>query len=1187
MSHRSSARLRGEAAPILELPRRVRRRVAETDAQLLARALDTREFLDRFPGVAGLTGASKEYQMRFALFHFRGIPLDVGAAAYWEKMKKAEETRRKREAKRKEDRDKPINNLLSLDRDSIRFPGSTRQEVGAALEMLRPALVAGQFFIITAKEGHGKRHYTLGLEYLDDLIGCILDDGSVDCDASDQQIRDLLIDRPFTISRPANRGDLLRQARDNNGQYFPYLHTYECPKLTETLHRMGVFKRVDPDEYIDNCLCKAMESAGVPARVLEDLRASCIMRSIPRRKLKEVADKYKLSIELRTHGSHNTNTYGPADGFKVRLALFKQHYIHDFDTPFIGFAVRNYERLKERDRWWAFKEDSRRTLAGGMSSYKLLQLIVSLNDHLVPIDVSTHGIFKTQFHDKASREFATLEYPGEAVRPAHPDRFTHEEVPAEKMNTLRMYEAQMRSTAEGRESLQRLQRKVARLGLGIDEKLTLYRRHVPPAARIFLDFESTTDGDKHRAYLGCWAVEGSENIMYTTGDCPGLEFLDWILENYGSPIDEKTQKKVTIIAHNITYDAAFIMEHLQRLEIIERGTSIISGRGLYRTYDAPEGDWCVMLELKDSQKMIPGALSGFASQFNLPIQKEVMPYDMYTEDFIDSGGFATEEELSHLACYPELIQNLRQMGVHDPERGWDMVHYSRWYCQADVRLLMRGWKVFRDDTLMEVDVDVNYYPTTASLADAYITEQGCYVGVYDVSGVVREFISRCNVGGRVMCANNQPCIVNRPVADVDVTSLYPSAMRFGPGYLKGKPKPWHPGINLANVDGYFLKILVKRVPKRYPFPICRLPTKDEGNNWTNDLEGKVIYVDRFTLEDLVMFSEDGDMLEYDILQGYFYDEGRNTQIQTTIDFMFDKRLRLKALKSTAQAIYKLMMNAGYGRTGMKPVETKVTYCSGDKALAFLHNHHNHIKHFVDMPNGSIRYETWKPIDEHFNKQHISAEILSFSKRIMNKPMCLAHDLGIQIYYTDTDSVHIDADKVEELAVEYERRYGTKLIGTQMGQMHVDFDFGSCYRVLDGKMVKNDVKPVGEIVAERAIFLGKKSYIDQLVDEAGNRALHIRLKGIPMKCIVNKVNSDYGGDAMQMYEDMYNGTRMDFELGSGGHVMFRTNKDHTVVSQTMVRSLQFKNKENAQPRDDDAQRQVGEEDEEMEEPVLPG
>lgn len=34
-------------------------------------------------------------------------------------------------------------------------------------------------------------------------------------------------------------------------------------------------------------------------------------------------------------------------------------------------------------------------------------------------------------------------------------------------------------------------------------------------------------------------------------------------------------------------------------------------------------------------------------------------------------------------------------------------------------------------------------------------------------------------------------------------------------------------------------------------------------------------------------------------------------------------------------------------------------------------------------------------------------ILDQSKRLMNEVCCLAEDLGIDIYYTDTDSMHIE------------------------------------------------------------------------------------------------------------------------------------------------------------------------------------
>lgn len=45
-------------------------------------------------------------------------------------------------------------------------------------------------------------------------------------------------------------------------------------------------------------------------------------------------------------------------------------------------------------------------------------------------------------------------------------------------------------------------------------------------------------------------------------------------------------------------------------------------------------------------------------------------------------------------------------------------------------------------------------------------------------------------------------------------------------------------------------------------------------------------------------------------------------------------------------------------------------------------------------------------------------ILDMSKRIMNEVMCLAEDLKINIYYQDTDSMHIEADKIEKLSDEF-------------------------------------------------------------------------------------------------------------------------------------------------------------------------
>ena len=67
-------------------------------------------------------------------------------------------------------------------------------------------------------------------------------------------------------------------------------------------------------------------------------------------------------------------------------------------------------------------------------------------------------------------------------------------------------------------------------------------------------------------------------------------------------------------------------------------------------------------------------------------------------------------------------------------------------------------------------------------------KNGCYENVSRTSGVLQQFISRCVVGGRVICNSNKMYQVKKKTADFDACSLYPSAMCFMDGFLKGFPQ---------------------------------------------------------------------------------------------------------------------------------------------------------------------------------------------------------------------------------------------------------------------------------------------------------------------------------------------------------------------------------------------------------------
>ena len=396
------------------------------------------------------------------------------------------------------------------------------------------------------------------------------------------------------------------------------------------------------------------------------------------------------------------------------------------------------------------------------------------------------------------------------------------------------------------------------------------------------------------------------------------------------------------------------------------------------------------------------------------------------------------------------------------------------------------------------------------MAHNYLIKEGCYDDVLQLSAVPRAFIQKCVVGGRTMCAENKKSLnfeknSHKKFSDFDAVSLYPSAMSRMPGFLKGKPKIIET-FEPEKYDGYFVCIKVKSIKKKYKFPCVSLLTDKGIRNFTNDLEGEYLYLDRVGLEDFVNYHG----AEYEFINGYYYDDGHNPKIKSVITHLFNQRLKFKKQKNPIQMVFKELMNSSYGKAYLKPIDSDSTYVPAKDFETYMDRNFNYIKEATKLANGLFyKVKFYKAIDNHFNNAHVGVEILSMSKRIMFEVMTLAEDLGHDMTYTDTDSIHIDSSKIDELSKEFNKKFGRELIGNQMGQFHTDFD-------LKGS--------VGEIHAVDSIFLGKKCYVDKLqgYDKKGNELVdyHIRMKGVPEDCIKYKADKEYGGDVMALFKDLY-------------------------------------------------------------------
>ena len=257
----------------------------------------------------------------------------------------------------------------------------------------------------------------------------------------------------------------------------------------------------------------------------------------------------------------------------------------------------------------------------------------------------------------------------------------------------------------------------------------------------------------------------------------------------------------------------------------------------------------------------------------------------------------------------------------------------------DCTVLKKGYETFRLWMLEYTDLDIDNYITLQSLSSDYKLKTGCYDGVAMFSGVVQHYISRCIVGGRCMTNSNKMYHVKRKLADFDACAIYPSAMFRMLGHLKGTPKVLKTLCYnfLKQQSGYFIRIKIKSIGKKLQFPLLSKFDEKGVRLFTNDMINETIFIDKTGLEDAINFQD----IKFDIIDGYYFNEGHNATIKKVIKHLYSKRLELKKDKNPAQIVIKELMNSMYGKTILKPIETETivkTIPEYEKYIRFNYNY---------------------------------------------------------------------------------------------------------------------------------------------------------------------------------------------------------------------------------------------------------
>lgn len=863
---------------------------------------------------------------------------------------------------------------------------------------------------------------------------------------------------------------------DLDGAFFKYYN-----KTSFDLSRYDIYN-FKPKNYNDNCLFIALKNSGrVDEIKLNNIKDMFRSASIPTNKLNIICNVLEISIKLnkRINGTTKLLYFGNKKNTMINIGLVDNHYFIIEDTEITRYSLEHYEEVRNLHEFNKIYKKSgnsyKKSNKRFISSLDVVRILIENKKDLLE-RISVSDLMETQYFSSEVDD-DILEYD-------------------EELN-CKINEVSKKDNSE------------------------FYK--------VFYDFETDTTGETHAPYLMCYITEDGRKGNFRGLDC-GEMFINE-LKQFG-------KKKILLIAHNQRYDFTFILDFIYCLKPILKGSRLMGGSG--RVYLSK--DEFIELQFQDSLNLISSPLGKFGKMFNCKQEKEILPYDLYTTKNINKKYIKIDECLKFLnndEDKKKFMDNAENWGCVD-EGKINILKYSKIYCEIDCEVLKYGYETFRGWILETTKLNIENYCSIASLANDFMISEGCFDNCYKISGVPRQFIQKCVVGGKVMCAENKKQYVEEDLADYDGVSLYPSSMYRIDGYLQGKPKPIKKeNLNedfLLKQDGFFIKVLcVKNPTINRKFPCLSVMNEEGIRNFTNETEGEIFYLDKTSYED----SKEFQGLEFKILCGYYYDEGRNNQVNNSIFKLFQERLKKKSEGNPIQAVYKLLMNSSYGKTMLKPIDSDTEIIYKKNWSKYLSKNYNFIKEFTETDK-IIIVKKIKPINEHFNNVYCGVEILSMSKRIMNEVMYCAEDNKIDIYYTDTDSIHLKFNEVEKLEKLFSEKYGRELKGKNLGQFHIDFD-------LDGA-IKN-------IKSKKGIFLGKKCYVDVLEgeDKHGDKVngYHLRMKGIPEQTIhyTSKINET---SPLEIYERLYQGEKIKFDLLCGGsRCNFKYNKNLSVKSLKII------------------------------------
>jgi hypothetical protein len=608
----------------------------------------------------------------------------------------------------------------------------------------------------------------------------------------------------------------------------------------------------------------------------------------------------------------------------------------------------------------------------------------------------------------------------------------------------------------------------------------------PDYEEVSADIETFVDMNTKliKPYLISWAKFNDKTIKHHSGIYCIKEFCKTIIESF--------DKVIIYFWNGAAFDFQLVIGTFKQMSLDEK-IFIRNGKIIFASLKFEN---CSVI-LKDPCLFIPSSLSDAAKSFEV-INKGDFPHEI-VKDFqsleevikdwyILRKDVVFEDDTENPKI--KLVKTHSYKEYMESDNGKTILEKAKEYCSIDVLCCMNIWIKFRQiiKNLFKINIGLNTFtcPQLAfQIMKSMIPE---HITMKVPSRNEYEFIRESIYGGRVV-AKNGIYHSKKGFALLDVVSLYPTAMYYfdhpyGKPYLV-KTINWDKlGIYEVELDGTKMtEKQIKNYPEIVPF---RIGTKLEyafRKKWKG----------MYNTYDLMNAKKAGYNIQ--VYTGIEYPY-KGKIFKDFVEILFDMKKNNKGAK---RKVAKIGLNgAGYGKFVQKHIDEEVIIVSNGTIQTYIEQNFSNGNGTINIGEEIMQKPEFYELDENWDKMVIKVKgevmyptqngsfILSAARNYMYQKI---NEVGCKIYYSDTDSLLINTDKIDSDPIE-------KLIGENLGQMTDEIDGHTGAR------------------AHEVIIAGPKMYSLKYMKDGKERE-YVRAKGVPKIYRTHSLLKHLGKDAENM------------------------------------------------------------------------